>query len=698
MEQINDEPEIQIPENEEDVQMEQIHDEPLENNVAQEEERLMDLADINAPLVGDILIADDPLQPEAGPANEELPEFNPNLRRSRRNLYPKHSKKMKQLLGLPTSDDEGYVTVDQALSAVHMDHAINAMMWDHDPSEPFSPPSVFDKNDIAIDQAMVAMILDSDLSKKFQPTSVPQIEPYIPINYKDAISCPEAIFWIPAIKDEFKSLIQIPTWVLVPKLSGRKGIKCKWVLDYKPGYKGVDPRYKARLVACGYAQLYGIDYLDTYAPVVKHHSIKLVLAIAALKDLDLMQIDIKTAFLNGDLTEEIFMEQPEGFVVAGKEDWLCRLVKRIYGLKQAARCWFIKFNQAIITLGFVQCLHDQCVYYRFTKNGEYTIIIIYVDDGLICSNVSGVFIEIVNHLKKQFDVRSLPANRFVGIDISRNREKRTLSLSQPTFARSILSRFGMNDCNPMSIPAKPDRRLTPEMSPKTEDDRNYMANVPYRECIGSLMYLMAMTRPDIALALNQAAAYVSNPGREHWDAVLQILCYIKKTIHYGLVYGDCSNSTLLGFTDADWAGDLQTRKSTTGILFTFNGGPVAYGSRRQRATALSTRDSEFYAVCEGAKESIWLKSLLLELGIDVGRVSIRCDSKCAIALVSGQETHKARHIDVRYFFSREQKEMGNILVTFIRGKDQPADLFTKALPDVPFKKYRDEMGVKEIQN
>lgn len=164
----------------------------------------------------------------------------------------------------------------------------------------------------------------------------------------------------------------------------------------------------------------------------------------------------------------------------------------------------------------------------------------------------------------------------------------------------------MDQCDPINIPANPNRRLKPEMSPKTEEERHKMKKVPYRECIGSLMYLMVMTRPDIAFSINQAAAYVSNPGEEHWTAVNEILAYLRRTIHHGICYGDCPNSTLLGYTDADWAGELEKRKSSTGVLFLFNGGPVSYGSRRQRATALSTRDAEFYAVCEGAKESIWL--------------------------------------------------------------------------------------------
>ena len=387
------------------------------------------------------------------------------------------------------------------------------------------------------------------------------------------------------------------------------------------------------------------------------------------------------------------MTKSEGYIITGKEDHVCRLLKPIYGLKQASRCWYSKFNEAILLLGFSRCLHDPCVYYRFTAKGEYTIMVIYVDDGLVSSNIPGVLTETIEFLKTHFKVRSLPANRFVGLNISRDCQKQTLSINQSDFIKSILKRYGMAQCDPINIPANPNRRLKPEMSPKTAEERSRMKKVPYRECIGSLMYLMAMTRPYIVFSVNQVAVYVSDPGEEHWSAVNDILAYLRRTIHHGICYGDCHNSTLLGYTDADWAGELEKRKSTTGVLFLFNGGPVSYGSRRQRATALSTRDAEFYAACEGAKESIWLKSLLLEIGFDVGRVSIRCDSKCALALINGEESKTAKYIDVRCFFTREQQELGNILVTHIRGKEQPADIFTKPLPQTTFKNYREQIGV-----
>ena len=582
------------------------------------------------------------------------PENAPCLRRSTRN--PKYTKKMKLYKGLPSSDDDEDANLDMALSAI---------MLDHDPSKPFTPLSVL------------------------------TIEPYIPISYKDATTCPESTLWKAAMEDEFQSLMENNTWRIVQLPAERKAIKAKWVLDYKPGYKDVEPRYKARLVACGYAQLFGVDYLDTYAPVVKHYSIRLVLAIVALKDLEMIQLDIKTAFLYGELEEELYLQQPEGYVIPGKENWVCRLLKPLYGLKQASRCWYSKFDDAILQLNFKRCLYDPCVYYRTSPGGEYTILVIYVDDGLVCSNMPGVLTDIVEFLRTHFKVRSLNANRFVGLDITRDRPNRKLFISQPDFIRNILKRYNMHECNPVSIPANPNHRLVPSMSPTSDEERHEMSRIPYRECIGSLMYLMGMTRADIALAVNQASAYVQDPGREHWKGVKQILAYLAKTIHHGICYGGNPNAALLGFTDADFAADLKSRKSTTGVVFLYNGGPVSWGSRRQRATALSTTDAEFYAASEGARESIWIKSLLLELGIDVGQVLIRCDSKCAISLIHDGEHHqRTKHIDVKYFYVRDQQDLGNIAVTHLPGKDQPADMFTKPLPRPAFEKFRELIGIQ----
>jgi hypothetical protein len=295
----------------------------------------------------------------------------------------------------------------------------------------------------------------------------------------------------------------------------RKAIKCKWILDFKPGHKGVDPRYKARLVACGYDQLYGVDYLATYSPVVKHYSIRLVLAIVAVFNLEMLQLDIKTAFLYGKLEETIFMRQPEGYVIPGREEEVCYLNKPIYGLKQSSNCWNKEFDSDLTKFGFKRSQHDRCVYLRIRPNREYIILIIYVDDGLACSNRTKVFEAILEQLRKKFQVRTLPPNRFVGLDITRNREDRTLSINQPDFVRRILKRYNMEDCNQVSIPADPKNKVTAKMSPNTEEDKREMEKRPVREAIGSLMYLENMTRPDISYAVNQILAFVSNPGYGH---------------------------------------------------------------------------------------------------------------------------------------------------------------------------------------
>ena len=331
------------------------------------------------------------------------------------------------------------------------------------------------------------LTLEHNPSKSYSPVSALLLEPYIPISFKDAMTCPEAEKWKEAIEDEYKSLMENKTWDVTALPQNRKAIKCKWILNFKPGHKGVDPRYKARLVACGYDQLYGVDYLATYSPVVKHYSIRLVLAIVAVFNLEMLQLDIKTAFLYGKLEETIFMRQPEGYVIPGREEEVCYLNKPIYGLKQSSNCWNKEFDGDITKFGFKRSQHDRCVYLRIRPDGEYTIVIIYVDDGLACSNRPKVFEAILEHLRKKFQVRTLPPNRFVGLDITRKREDRTLSINQPYFVRRILKRYNMEDCNQVSIPADPNNKVTAKMSPNTEEDKREMEKRPVREAIGSLM-------------------------------------------------------------------------------------------------------------------------------------------------------------------------------------------------------------------
>lgn len=531
-------------------------------------------------------------------------------------------------------------------------------------------------------------------------TKTNQSQPFEPSTYTEAVTCEDAEQWIPAIFEEYESLMQNDTWSLCALPPGRKAIKGKWIFKFKPGHKQVASRFKARFVVKGYSQIFGLDYVDTFAPVVKPSSLRTVLAIAAAKDLEMIQLDIRTAFLYGELQEEIYMEQPEGFIIPGKEEHVCRLLKSIYGLKQASRAWNRKFNDFILKFGLSQCQADPCVYFRHQRMGEedeeFTILIIYVDDGIIFSNKKHILNDILDHLKTVFQIRTLPADRFIGVDITRNRPERSIYLSQPEYIQKITEKFNMTECNQLAIPADPSCRLSPDMSPQNKEEETEMLNTPFREAVGSLMHVMVMTRPDIAYAVGQVAQFAQNPGKQHWRAVKRILAYLKKTPNVGLRFNQ-TNSSLSGFCDADYAGDLQTRRSTSGFAFLYHGGPISWTSRRQQCVALSTTEAEFVAAAEATKEAVWLQQLLSEIYTTKLPTPLSCDNQSAIALVKNPAFHqRTKHIDVRLFYIREAQESGKVNIIYTNTEQQLADIFTKALAVPKFEGFREALGIVQI--
>ena len=258
----------------------------------------------------------------------------------------------------------------------------------------------------------------------------------------------------------------------------------------------------------------------------------------------------------------------------------------------------------------------------------------------------------------------------------------------------------MDQCYPKSVPADPSNHVSASMSPSTEQEKRVMLAFPVREAVGSLMCLAGMTRPDVAHAVNQVAAFVSNPGKGHWEAIKQILAYLAGTINFGICYGGegmSATAPLIGFSDASLASDLQTRKSTTGFCFQLYGGLVAWVSKRQRCVAISTADSEFYAASESSRDAIWLKAVLSEVGVETGPIPIYCDNRSAISIIQDPGNHqKIKHIDIRYFFVREHQEQGRIKMESISGKEQTADILTKALGKRVFEYLRNKMGIIEI--
>ena len=513
---------------------------------------------------------------------------------------------------------------------------------------------------------------------------------YEPNSYIEAVNSPDAHLWKTAIADEYTSLMQNKTWTLTTLPPGRIAIKSRWLFKIKTGASGSAPRYKARLVAKGYSQRSGIDYGETYAPVAKHDTLRVFLSIVATFDLEMLQLDIKTAFLYRELDEEIYMQQPEGYIEADQKDLVCRLHKSLYGLKQASRVWNRHFDDFLKRFGLKASDADPCLY-TGRHHGHFIMIVIWVDDGLISSTSQAAINDVIQYLNKNFEMRTTPADHYVGMSILRNRKDHLLYLSQPGYVKTILRRFNMDNCHPRKLPAEPNTRL------QRSSEESKAIQAPYREAVGCLMYLMLTTRPDIAFAVGQISQFCEKPGQEHWAAVKRIFTYLQGTRTHGLCFGTMKE-TLKGYTDSDYAGDIGTRQSTSGFIFTLYGGPVAWSSRRQSCIALSTTEAEYVAAGDATKEGIWLRRLLQDLNPEWNApMPLMCDNQSAIRLVKNPELHqRTKHIDTRFHFIRQHYEAKDIDILYIPTEKQLADPFTKPLPNPRFSTLRDAAGIVAV--
>jgi hypothetical protein len=377
-------------------------------------------------------------------------------------------------------------------------------------------------------------------------------ESFEPQSYKEALESEHVDKWMAAFKEEYDSLIANKTWEIVPLPPGSTAINCKWIGKVKPAYDRIPERYKGRLVAIGSRQKYGVDYDDVFAPVPHQEAVKAAFAEIASLDLEIIQFDIKTAFLYAKLDKTIYMKQPEGFVVPGKEDHVCLLVKSLYGLKQAPRLWHHRLDEVLIKFGLKNCAADRCIYIRRTPD-ETTIVIAHVDDGIAASSKRSVLVDIGTHLGAEFIMHTVPPTRYIGLNMSRDRPKKRIFVSQSHMIEKLSSRFGMSNLAPKSIPADPSIRLIANKSPKSEGEKT-TSPYPYREAVGALLYLALMTRPDISYAVGQVSKYCQNPNESHWNAVTQIFAYLNGTMDFGIWLGG-ERTGLIGYTDADYAGD-----------------------------------------------------------------------------------------------------------------------------------------------
>jgi transposase InsO family protein len=517
-----------------------------------------------------------------------------------------------------------------------------------------------------------------------------------PLTVKEAFGGPDKEAWWEAMREEYKSLLENETWDLTDLPKGKRALDTKWVFKTKRTESGNLERRKARLVVRGCKQVEGIDYTETYSPVIRYTSIRYLLALATKYDLHIDQMDVTTAYLNGDLDEEIYVRPPAELAkeCRGK---VWRLKKAMYGLKQSGKSWNTKLDQTLKSMGFIQSKADPCIYQRKEEKNA-VIVAIYVDDMFVLSNDQELKNATKQMLRRNFRMKDLgEAKNFLGMRITRDRRQGKLRLDQETYIRDILKRFNMSDCKPVATPLDVNQKLTKEMEPKSKEEINEMRNIPYREAVGSLMYVCQGTRPDVAHAVSLVSRFNQNPGRAHWTAVKRIFRYLKGTANATLEFNKRGNQSIEGYSDADWANDETDRHSVTGSVFKLLGGPVSWQSKKQKTVALSTTEAEYMALAATCQEALWLRALAKEL--DPQSVEeptmILCDNKGSVDLANTAGfRQRTKHIDIRHHFIREHLADKEIIVHYIPTEKMLADALTKALSSPKLKYCSNNLGVQ----
>ncbi|KAJ9686998.1 hypothetical protein PVL29_015735 [Vitis rotundifolia] len=509
----------------------------------------------------------------------------------------------------------------------------------------------------------------------------------LPKSTHEALSHPG---WRQAMVDEMVALHSNGTWDLVVLPSGKSTVGCRWVYAVKVGPDGQVDRLKARLVAKGYTQVYGSDYGDTFSPVAKIASVRLLLSMAAMCSWPLYQLDIKNAFLHGDLAEEVYMEQPPGFVAQGESGLVCRLRRSLYGLKQSPRAWFGRFSSVVQEFGMLRSTTDHSVFYHHNSLGQCIYLVVYVDDIVITGSDQDGIQKLKQHLFTHFQTKDLGKLKyFLGIEIAQSSSG--VVLSQRKYALDILEETGMLDCKPVDTPMDPNVKLVPGQGEPLGDPGRY------RRLVGKLNYL-TITRPDISFPVSVVSQFLQSPCDSHWDAVIRILRYIKSTPGQGVLYENRGHTQVVGYTDADWAGSPIDRRSTSGYCVFIGGNLISWKSKKQDVVARSSAEAEYRAMALATCELIWLRHLLRELrfGKDE-QMKLICDNQAALHIASNPVFHeRTKHIEVDCHFIREKIASGCVATSFVNSNDQLADIFTKSLRGPRIKYICNKLGAYDV--
>jgi hypothetical protein len=490
--------------------------------------------------------------------------------------------------------------------------------------------------------------------------------------------------WEAAIQEELTSLNANGTWQLTVLPEGRKAVTSKWVFKIKRHLDGSIDRFKARLVARGFTQQYGVNYTETFAPTVRLASLRFLMAVAARDDLIVHQMDVKSAYLAGSLDETIYMVPPEGLETHSK---VCKLVKSLYGLKQSARVWNHKLRDHPTSHGYTQLQADYGLFF----NGN-VLIAAYVDDLAMAGPPDLVELNKAKAmLCSGFEMKDLGlCKHLLGMEVTQNPGITTIG--QQGYIEAALKEFGLEQCKPVATPMEPGRKLQPAAENEPRCDQGI-----YQQLTGKLMWAMIVTRPDICFVVGRLSQFNMDPTEQHWIAAKRVLRYLSSTRKFTIHYVKNGNG-LRGYSDSDYAED-HTRKSTSGCLFTLAGGAIAWTSKKQSLVAGSTTEAEYIAYSEAAKEAAWLRQLCLDtqqsdcLENDKS-VWLGGDNQACLTIAKDPEHHgRTKAIDVRYHHVRDLIARGIITSEYVPTNSMLADGLTKALPQERSTKHMQVYGL-----
>lgn len=539
----------------------------------------------------------------------------------------------------------------------------------------------------------------------YGPDDGEEVDPEDPATYDIAMSRSDTPKWVAVIQDKLQSILDLKVWSLVPRATvieeGRKILKGRFVFHLKRDQWGRVVRHKVCFVVKGCGAVPGVDFTKTTSPTMHMETYQVVFHIAAAMGWAVHQVDVKTVFLRRFLPpgEHVFMEQPKGFEMEGKENWIQRVVKGLYGMPNAGWVCYSELNDKMIVFGYTRIPCEHCLYYRKLATGK-ILATVHVDDYIAAVSDDLEAHRFKDELRSVWEISDLGIAMFcLGIAIKHDLANKFIFLSQTALIDKTLALFKMANSKPVGSPMEHKIILSRfPAAPLTAAERSELKSFPYCRLVGLLMYIAIGSRPDISLAVGKLCQFLDCYNYEHWDAVKHVLWYLRGTRMLRLRLGGSSSINIIGFTDASFACCPDTRKSVGAYCFTLGTSRlVSWSSRKQTTVAQSTMDSEYISAAESSREAVWLHQLLAAIDFPASEPTpILCDNKAANILSSDPAFRsRSKHIDVKYHYIREKCVDGSIIMQYVKSEDNVADILTKALPTPQFLHLRTFLGLHE---